>query len=513
MKPKLQWVEPDKNLGYRTKMPKIIAQYGIPTSTTPAPEPNVTDTPTTEDLSQKEEKDKQLRQQEKRVLNQQMRLMRDKLQMLQAQLTPIKQNEDQFDDLNRQEEAEQEELARQKDTDVMNKMIQQNQQNQQNMSTQVMTMQSSRWVRSEKADAKILFNNKIAIICDVAATPRQQASGLQAYAVLPKDRGLWFPQNGSRVAAFHMGDVKFPIDIIFANDGRINKIIANVTPGRFGTWSSICTDVIEANAGWCRENDIMVGDELQTPLNKAGNKHTYEPLRGITEAETEDNFEEELLQTFPFLRQAKENRLPGGVDNDQTVRTSPLVRFEHNTLPDESSPFGDGDSADVDPFTGMGNPNGSDGGGGFSSKHFDYTRGFDPSLAEPERKSVTPISPRSDGLLAPIRPAAAKMGIKIDPKKLIDGSVQLYKDHTPDWVKEEENGGITAEAVHEEMAVITADTIQNWIDALGFEERNAEALQQVMFTDSYKSDLGEELQDQGLIKDFKLFDSDLLIYR
>ena len=63
------------------------------------------------------------------------------------------------------------------------------------------------------------------------------------------------------------------------------------------------------------------------------------------------------------------------------------------------------------------------------------------------------------------------------------------------------------------MAVITADIIQNWIDALGFEERNAEALQQVMFTDSYKSDLGEELQDQGLIKDFKISASDLLIYR
>jgi len=489
-------------------MPMKSAQYGVITpSNTQAPEPNVTDTPTTEDLQQKETKQKQVEEQEKRVINQQMRLLRDRLRLLQAQLTPIKQNEDQFDDLNRQEEAEQEELARQKDTDVMNKMLQQNQQNQQNMTTQMMTMQSSRWVKSERANAEILFNDRTAVICDVAITPRQQASGLQAYTVLPKNRGLWFPQNNSRMAAFHMGNVKFPIDIIFANEGKINKIIANISPGAFGTWSSICTDVIEVNAGWCQENGIMVGDTIETPISKSANKNTYETLRGLTEANTEDNFEEELLETFPFLRQAKENRLPGGTDNDQTVQTSPMSRFEHHTLPDEFSPFGDGDQADVDPFKSMGNPNGEGNiGEGFSGRHFNYTRGFDPALTDSERKHVTPIHPKSDGLEAPIRPSAAKTKMSIDPKILIQGSLELFRNHAPKWTKEEDGE-------HDEMAVITAETIQNWIDTLGFEERNAEALQQIMFTDSYKSQLGEALQNENLIKEFRLFDSDLLIYR
>jgi len=500
-----------------------VSQYGDMGTTAPVG-PNVTNTPTNQDLIQEEAEQNQLRQQEIRMINQQIILLRNKLNSLQkaAQITPIKQNEDQFDDLNRQEEVGKDDQKHNKDIDTINKLQQQNQQNQQQMSTQMsnMSMQSSKWVKSENANAKILFDSKIAILCDVAATPRQQASGLQAYTTLPEGRGLWFPQSSSRVAAFHMGNVKFPIDIIFANEGRINKIIANVTPGQFGSWSSICTDVIEVNAGWCRDNEVMVGDIIETPLdskklanseiehlvNKLSNRTSHDPLRSLTEASDEDNFEEELLTTFPFLRQAKENRMPGGNDSDQTVRTNPLDRFEHNTLPDEFSPFGDGNGADVDPFSGMGNPNDSGDSGGFSSRHFDYTRGFDPSLANPERKRVTPISPDSDGLLAPIRPSAAKTKMSIDPQILVEGSLQLFNMHPPDWSKEE--GG-----EHEEMAVITASTLDNWIDGLGFERQNEEALRQIMFTDNYKNLLGEALQSRGLIKESKLFDSDLLLYR
>jgi len=125
-------------------------------------------------------------------------------------------------------------------------------------------LSASHWVRSEHANAEITIGGH-KVVCDVAATPKQQASGLQAYDSIGDGFGLWFPQHDRRVASFHMGQVKFPIDIVFADRGKVVKIVANIKPRAPGSWQAACTDVIEVAGGWCASHRIKIGDTVSVP--------------------------------------------------------------------------------------------------------------------------------------------------------------------------------------------------------------------------------------------------------
>jgi hypothetical protein len=63
------------------------------------------------------------------------------------------------------------------------------------------------------------------------------------------------------------------------------------------------------------------------------------------------------------------------------------------------------------------------------------------------------------------------------------------------------------------MAVVNDEIISSWIGSLGFDEKDEAKLRQTMFTDSYKRLLGGALVGAGLVAEFDLFDSDLLLYK
>lgn len=486
----------------------------------------ITQTPVPEqDASERE----RLKNQQLNILNQQLKIIQEQISALNKTAlsnVPSVPKTDNYEELERQEDKQKQEQEKQNAIDVANQLTQQNQQLQQqfnNLNSNI-NKTSRRWVKSEKADAKIVINKSASIICDVAVTPMQQMSGLQAYDSLDNNRGLWFPQHNRKVASFHMGNVKFPIDIIFVDTGKINKIVSNISPKQFGSWSSICTDVIEVNAGWTHSNNINVGDNVETPLTnkQAGSeierlvntswsapqdaritstRTTYDPLMALTQASEDEDWEEDLLEVFPFLKSAQENksvkpntynRQPGEIDN-----RNPAIRFEHNTLPDELNTFGDGGSTNVDPFSGSMN--------GFNPKYFEQVMGNDPSLSTPERVKVTPYEPTSDGLKAPVR-SGAKIKLKVDTNILSKGSLELFDRYPPKWNEDVEED-------HKEMAVISDNTISRWIDSLDYEGDYEEALRQVMFTNDFKILLGQTLEDTNRILKFDLFDSDLLIYR
>lgn len=492
--------------------------------------------------------DKEMKKKELEFKQKQLQWIQNEIsalqQQIQAQVNPANQpGGDTMEELERLEETEQEDLAQQQSVNMQNQMMQQTQQLQQQQQMQ-RQMQASRWVLPERSNIKIALSNT-ELECDVAATPRQQASGLQAYKELPIDRGLWFPFTARRTATFHMGDVKFPIDIIFIDDTKISKIVANVRPQQMGSWSAICTDVLEVNGGWCASNGVAVGDIVATPL--AGKKrraenverlintswsapqdaritsgveasgNSYDTLRTITTAEGESGFspeeEAEILQVFPFLKSAQEHRQPDTTDRRQPGEIDtrdPETRFEHNTLPDEFSPFGDGDGGDMDPFDNPNLPNGEDGQSNYG-KHFHLQRGYDPVVfretdhpyaIRPSAQVVKVDSPSPDTELA-----------GLDKYKLASGSLRLFDMHAPDW-QDYLPEDVEAEGRnYEKIAVIDDEVISGWIDSLGFNTEAEAKLRKSMFTDEYKELLGDALISSGKAVDFELFDSDLLLYQ
>jgi len=282
----------------------------------------------------KQSKDKELSALQQ--LKQAIASLSDRLAQISAPKIPA--GADPMGNLDRMEEYEQKEEEEQQQLDQQQDITnQQTLQMQQMMTQQNLQRKAGHWVKSERANIKIAIKDKN-ITCDVAVTPKQQASGLQAYDHLSDDHGLWFPQYCRRVATFHMGDVVFPIDIIFVDDNRISKIISDVQPRQAGSWSCGCTDVIEINGGWCGKNRIGVGDTIQTPLTnkkRAGRSEierllntswsapqksritsdkdgamTYDLLRTITEAGKEDPLFQDVIRLFPYLKEDEPQSQP-----------------------------------------------------------------------------------------------------------------------------------------------------------------------------------------------------------
>ena len=102
------------------------------------------------------------------------------------------------------------------------------------------------------------------LTCHVADTDELQMTGLGKHASLDVDEGMLFTFPEPRKASFHMSTVSFPIDIIFVgSDGRVTKKVENIEPGTKGIWTMPHTSVVvEANGGFCANNEIEVGTEV-----------------------------------------------------------------------------------------------------------------------------------------------------------------------------------------------------------------------------------------------------------
>lgn len=642
-----------------TTMKKISQTMpGIVISGQPDTETSVEDVP---DIKKDDiEKQKEMHKKDLQYTQKQIQMLQTKVNDLQQLVAQTSPNPNQpagssMEELDRIDQADEQNVQQQQDNDLAQQEMQQEkmlqdqrmrqEQQMQNMQTQMMqSVASAHWVKPEIANIKIAVKN-IELTCDVAATPRQQASGLQSYASLDNNRGLWFPFTNKRIASFHMGEVKFPIDIIFVDDSKINKIVSNVQPRQVGSWKSICTDVVEVNGGWCRQNNIKVGDIISTPLtgkkrasyseieklvntswsgpqdarvsDKESTATSYDTLRTITTAEGEDDFEARMLATFPFLKEAQidhmskiysmlspldtifdqtnnayriynemrddlrslddvingygdytqetinlriesalnyaDDMLAAMQGNDQAVqhlaavkdyleqlrnnppepipnklaqehrqpdttdrrdpgevdRRNPETRFKHNTLPDSSNPFGDGDPRHVDPLEAISNsPKEQD--GSFTNgygKHFDYQRGWWPSPKTEHLQEGVPIRPAQRVDLDNFKED------NVDMVKLANGSLTLFDRYGPEWSDYDGGEEYEGDPGYAKIAIINDNLLSNWIDSLGFDSDSENKLRETMFTDSYKVMLGDALVASNKISNYEIFDSDLLLYQ
>ena len=110
-------------------------------------------------------------------------------------------------------------------------------------------------------------NDSFTFNCDVASNFSEKTKGLQGRDYLKINHGMVFPYDKKSNLLFHMGTVKFAIDIIFAEEGKIRRVYSNIQPNSLGTYGCYNSDlVLEIPGGFCEANNILEGDLLK--INK-----------------------------------------------------------------------------------------------------------------------------------------------------------------------------------------------------------------------------------------------------
>jgi uncharacterized membrane protein (UPF0127 family) len=108
----------------------------------------------------------------------------------------------------------------------------------------------------------------------VETTLAQQEQGLSGKASLPKNQGMLFNFTTTNRYAFWMKDMKFPLDIVFINNGKIVSISENVpvpttsnenTPPVYLPTGPI-NQALEINAGVSKTDGFKTGDPVTVKL-------------------------------------------------------------------------------------------------------------------------------------------------------------------------------------------------------------------------------------------------------
>jgi len=116
-------------------------------------------------------------------------------------------------------------------------------------------------------------------ICNIAETQQDKIMGLQPYSSLSNNCGLLFKYDKPESLTFHMGSVKFPIDIAFIDENDvIKKIYSNIQPGSLDIFT--CADsknVLEVCGGITDALGIAVGDRVFFEYDEGAiEKHSFD---------------------------------------------------------------------------------------------------------------------------------------------------------------------------------------------------------------------------------------------
>jgi uncharacterized membrane protein (UPF0127 family) len=111
------------------------------------------------------------------------------------------------------------------------------------------------------------------IFVDVADTPSRWAQGLSGRDPLRDDQGMLFDFHSAQpvTPTFWMKDMKFPLDLVWINNGKIIGITKSVPQPQPGTPDADLpqyhppapvTEVLEVRGGWSDEHGVGVGDAV-----------------------------------------------------------------------------------------------------------------------------------------------------------------------------------------------------------------------------------------------------------
>ncbi|MFH0826328.1 MAG: DUF192 domain-containing protein [Candidatus Omnitrophota bacterium] len=121
---------------------------------------------------------------------------------------------------------------------------------------------------SLSADAKEVCIKEACVVAEVALTDLEKQQGLMERETLAQDQGMLFEFEEEKVHAFWMKNMRFPLDIIWADaDKRIVDIHENVPPCEAACPNIVpkapARFVLEVPSGFVEKNKIQVGDSLE----------------------------------------------------------------------------------------------------------------------------------------------------------------------------------------------------------------------------------------------------------
>ena len=115
---------------------------------------------------------------------------------------------------------------------------------------------------------KIKIGNQI-INAELANTPQKRERGLMFREKLAENEGMLFVFGTEGYHSFWMKNTLIPLDIIWINaEKEIVDIKENFQPCKVGPCESYVPKypakyVLEANAGWIKENQLKLGDKTE----------------------------------------------------------------------------------------------------------------------------------------------------------------------------------------------------------------------------------------------------------
>ncbi|MEK7559146.1 MAG: DUF192 domain-containing protein [Patescibacteria group bacterium] len=122
------------------------------------------------------------------------------------------------------------------------------------------------WQASEKSPVAKINNRSFKLY--VAKTEKDKQIGLSKYKKIENERGMVFSFSKANYYPFWMKEMKFPIDIIYINDGKIVTIYRNVptpkdklSPPVYNSTKPADT-VLEVNAGLSQKYNFKEGDTV-----------------------------------------------------------------------------------------------------------------------------------------------------------------------------------------------------------------------------------------------------------
>lgn len=128
-----------------------------------------------------------------------------------------------------------------------------------------------------KQEIKVAIINDKEIEVEVADTETERNRGLGGKEELKENEGMLFLFEAENITpSFWMKDMKFPIDIMWIDDGKIIKIDENVQPPESNTPDTALKiytpnqpidTVLEVNAGFVKSNKIIVGNAIEISSN------------------------------------------------------------------------------------------------------------------------------------------------------------------------------------------------------------------------------------------------------
>lgn len=103
----------------------------------------------------------------------------------------------------------------------------------------------------------------------ISESEKDKEIGLSQTKSLPNDYGMVFTFKNDGFYPFWMRDMKYPIDIIFINDGKVVKIFPNVPPPKANEVPKIYVSevpadtVLEISAGLSEKYNVKEGDSIK----------------------------------------------------------------------------------------------------------------------------------------------------------------------------------------------------------------------------------------------------------